>query len=396
MVVSKKLQWVLVSSLAAVGIGSLIIVGCSSGLSAATTASTGTTGGSGTTTAEALNANQTSVTSVTTSYGGTCEKVTRDTTSCQSARTALGLSGDWLNFSCNVTLGLATAGGAATTTYSSAAYVTVTIVDLPDHTSNYFPTTGTYDFTANSTTVSGNYSSMYSAYSTTFPDPSTISTQSITMNIPISPSFSGSQTMAGGVVGVSIDGVVIYDDLASNTDNIFAEAGSFDQCQGHPAMGQYHYHSEPYAISYNDNNLIGVMRDGFFIYGRQDHDGTTPGSTANLESAGTASTIYKYGGHTGTDPLLGTGSTFHYHLTEWVGCYHESGGTKSTDDGETDDSFNTTPACAGSWVDAWFMTGHGNGGAFMSTPSGLSGQTPSQSTPGIRYYYGTPGTCTGC
>jgi hypothetical protein len=315
-------------------------------------------------------------------------------------RTALGLSGNWLSFSCNVVLGLATSNGTTTTTYADAAYVTVTTYDLPDHTSNYYPSSGSYSFTANSTTISGDYSSMYTAYTTSFPDPSTISQQSITMNIPLTASYSGSQTMSVGMVGIAIDGVGIYNSQANETDNIFAEAGSFDTCQGHPADGQYHYHNEPYAISYDDNNLIGVMRDGYWVYGRKDYDGTIPGSIANLEAGGTTSTIYKYGGHTGTDPVSDSGSTFHYHLTEWSGCYDESSGVKSGDDGQTNDTLNTggTGTCSGSWgwVDAWFLTGHGNGGVFASVPSGLNGQTPSQSTVGIRYYYGTPGTCSGC
>ncbi len=346
----------------------------------------------------AINANISSLLSVTTPYGGTCEQLTRDTSSCKSAREALGLSGNWLNFSCNVVLGLATSSGSSTTTFSNATYVTVTIVDLPDYTSNYYETSGSYSFTANGYTVAGTFASVYSAYTTTYPDPSTISSQSISMNIPISPTSSGTKTMSAGIVGVSINGIGIYNNLADATDNIFAEAGSFDQCQGHPANGQYHYHSEPYSISYNDSSLIGVMRDGFFIYGRKDYNGSIPGSTSMLQTAGTSSTLYKYGGHTGVDPISNSGNTFHYHLTEWEGCYDRTGATKSPDDGETNDTLNTgvTASCAGTWVDTWFMTGHGNGGAFMTVPTGLNSQSPSQTTAGIRYYYGTPGTCTGC
>ena len=46
-------------------------------------------------------------------------------------------------------------------------------------------------------------------------------------------------------------------------DDIYQEAKTFDRCGGHPeGTGVYHYHSEPYAISYDDDNFIGVMRDG--------------------------------------------------------------------------------------------------------------------------------------
>lgn len=363
----------------------LFLTNCGSGIST-TTSSTRT-----------LTANTSVLSSVTTAYGGTCKLLSRDTSSCQSSRQSLGLSGNWLSFSCNVVLGLATSSGASTTSYSSASYVTITSSTLPDYTSNYFPTTGSYSFTAYGFTVSGTYSSMYSAYTTTFPDPDSISQVSLTMNIPINPSPSAAMSQWGnGVVGLAVNGVPILASLAANTDNIFAESGSFDQCQGHPNSNSYHYHSEPYSISYNDNKLVGVMRDGYFIYGRQDSDGSTPGSTANLDTAGSSSSIYIYGGHTGADPILGTGNSFHYHLTEWKGCYHESGGMKSSDDGETSDSINTpSGSCSGSWVDAWFVSGHGNGGVFATIPSGLSGQSPSQTTAGQRYFYGTPGSCSG-
>jgi hypothetical protein len=327
--------------------------------------------------------------------------ITRDTSACTSTRTAKGFSGNWLKFSCNVVLGLVDSSGNSVSTYSSATYVTVTFVDLPDYTSKYYPTSGTYSFTGQDETVSGSYSSLYSAYSTTFPDPSSIAQQSIVMKIPVTPG-TGHSTMDMGMVGVSINGVALYDNLAASTDNIFSEDGSFDQCQGHPSSGNggtYHYHSEPYTISYDDNNVIGIMRDGYWIYGRKDNNGSYPGSMSALNSAATTSDIYKYGGHTGVDPdgTLGTG-TWHYHLTEWKGCADETGGTKASDDGVTYDTHNsaTNPSCSGTYVDAWFFTGHGNGGVFSTVPGSIGTQAPSQTTAGARYYYGSPGACTGC
>ena len=65
--------------------------------------SSGTSSDSDSALTRAIDAYQTVVASVTSPWGGTCNKVTRDTSSCQSAREALGLSGDWLSFSCNVT-----------------------------------------------------------------------------------------------------------------------------------------------------------------------------------------------------------------------------------------------------------------------------------------------------
>jgi hypothetical protein len=214
----------------------------------------------------------------------------------------------------------------------------------------------------------------------------------------------------GGIEGVTLNGVGVFDSAAGGTDNIFAEAGSFDQCGGHPDnTGTYHYHAEPYSISYDDDQLIGVMRDGFFIYGRQDSDGSTPGTLAAQQAAGAGSSnlLYVYGGHTGTAPSSSDTSAFHYHLTEWKGCFDETTPgangppTKMDDDGASYDpsgAFNTpaTSTCNGTWVDAWFLTGHGNGGVFMQVPDTLDDESPAQTTAANRYFYGTPGPCTGC
>jgi hypothetical protein len=284
---------------------------------------------------------------------------------------------------------------------------------MPNYASNYYATTGSYDFSANGYTVTGTFQSLNQAYMTYYPDPDFVSVQTVTIPIPLSPapSASKSQQMAGGPVGVAKNGVILYDSVAGGTDSIFAESGSFDQCGGHPNdMMTYHYHSEPYALSYDDSAFIGVMRDGYFVYGRRDADGSTPGTIAAQVAGGTGDTnlIYIYGGHTGTAPSSSDTNGFHYHLTEWKGCFDETvpsmtnhNPTKNSDDATTYDTAGTfdTPAastCNGTWVDAWFLTGHGNGGVFQALNASLTSQSPSQTQAAIRYYYGTPATCTAC
>jgi hypothetical protein len=361
----------LLVSFAAFGLMAVSIVRCGSG-------STSATSGSGTTTTtRTISANVTSGTT-----HGTCAMLTRDTTSCQTAREALGLTGNWLKFSCNVTLGLLTSGGAVTTTYASATYVTLTTSDIPDHTSNYFPTSGTYSFTANSATVTGNYTDMYKSYTTSWPNPSYVSQQSFTMKVPIVPVHSQTSTSGKFALGLAIDGVEILDSAAATTDNIFNEAGSFDECQGHPNTSGYHYHTEPWTISYDDNNLIGIMIDGYWVYGRRDFSSTPSWST-------TSDDLYVYGGHVGADPLTNTGSAFHYHVTAWTTCLHESisGGSlvRGSDDGAT------SCTSGGTLTTAYFIMGHGNGGIWKTVPSGVTTNT----TAAVRYTYGAMGTCSG-
>jgi hypothetical protein len=207
-------------------------------------------------------------TSPTATVTNGCTLITRDTSACMAARTAQGLSGEWLEFSCRVTL----------TVMSDR--VQVTADSQPDYPSNYFAASDV----------------CYEAYTTQFPDPNLIKAQALALAIPLAPTTTGA-TMGLGAVGVAIDGVAIFDNQAAPGDDIFTEAGSFDRCGGHPAPGgEYHFHGEPYSISSDDDHLIGVLRDGYFVYGRRDSDGSLP-------------TLDAHGGHVGP-------SGYHYHLNQ--------------------------------------------------------------------------------
>jgi hypothetical protein len=227
---------------------------------------------------EASSGGSCTLTASTTPTGTTnsgCALVTRDTSACQASRTSAGLTGFWSKFSCRVTL----------TATSGATTVTVASDGQPDHESNYFPTTDP----------------CYAAYSPVALDPNHIAVHALSLTVPLAPT-SGSQTMGLGAVGMAIDGSAIFDNQAAPGDDIYAEAASFDRCQGHPSpASQYHYHTEPYAISHDDDAFIGVMRDGYPIYGRRDVDGTVP---ANLDASG---------GHTGTTPDSPATAVYHYH-----------------------------------------------------------------------------------
>jgi len=236
-----------------------------------------------------------------------CTLLTRDVSSCKATREAAGLSGAWLKFSCNVGLAVVTIGGKQ--------YVQVTSKSEPDYKSKYW----------------SNTDACYQAYTTAFPDPNTIAEKSIVMNVPMTPDTTNT-AQSLGTVGIALNGVAIYDNQAAPGDDIFEEAGSFDECGGHPqGQGVYHYHGDPYAISNNDSNLIGVMRDGYFIYGRKNVDGTEP---TNLDAQGgqTSTTVdsdvavYHYNLNPQTDTGSGTyaGQT-QYFLT--TGTYHGSPGT---------------------------------------------------------------------
>jgi hypothetical protein len=233
-----------------------------------------------------------------------------DTTGCEASRTAQGLTGAWLQFSCDVGLQKVTLGGSP--------YVEVTTNSEPNYLTSYY----------------GVSSLCYSSTITGSPNSNLISSHTMVMDVPLNPNASA-QTMNYGAVGVAINGVAIYDNQAAPGDDIYLEAISFDACQGHPdPSGIYHYHAEPYAISYNDDHLIGVLRDGYFVYGRVDTGGAAPALDAD-------------GGHTGITAYSSGVSVYHYHVNEQTSTHSGTAGQK-----------------------VWFLT--------------------------TGYYHGTPGSCSGC
>ncbi|HYX34280.1 MAG TPA: YHYH protein [Oligoflexus sp.] len=251
-----------------------------------TTTTTSTTGDTATTTATdgststscALTEN-TTATSTTNAYG--CSLLTRDTSTCQATRTSQGLSGYWLKFSCRVTL------------TKSGSTVEISTDSRPDYLTPYFGSTNVcYTALSASANAAGRRK-----------NPLSIASQSIAAMVPFAPTTAASASATGlGLIGVAANGVSIFNNAAAPGDDIYSEVSSFDQCEGHPnSASSYHYHIEPASISYTDSAFIGVMRDGFPIYGRKDADGTTP----TLDSAG---------GHTGTTVDSPSTAVYHYHV----------------------------------------------------------------------------------
>ena len=146
-------------------------------------------------------------------------------------------------------------------------------------------------------------------YSGRTQNPNTIATQTISMTVPATGTTTTANAMSGGVVGMALNGVSIYSNAAAPGDQIYAEISTFDKCSAHPdSNSRYHYHSQPESISNADYNFIGVMRDGFPVYGYKDY---ATGTTATgLDSAG---------GHTGTTVDSPSTAVYHYHANLQTG-----------------------------------------------------------------------------
>lgn len=93
---------------------------------------------------------------------------------------------------------------------------------------------------------------------------------SYSLTVPTSPELAASPSAAGlGAIGFAVSGAVIYDDREGPTMPLDNAIGSFDYTAAHTGPMSYHYHLEPHAWSNDDDKLIGIMADGFFIYGRK-------------------------------------------------------------------------------------------------------------------------------
>jgi len=123
-----------------------------------------------------------------------------------------------------------------------------------------------------------------------------------TLRVDAEPSQASNSSSTGlGPIGIAISGSVIYNDQEGPNVPLDNAAPSLDYTGAHTGPQSYHYHLEPKAWSDDDDKLIGIMADGFFLYGRREPDGTYP---SDLDASG---------GHFGPTPHNPDGE-YHYHI----------------------------------------------------------------------------------
>jgi hypothetical protein len=194
---------------------------------------------------------------------------------------------------------------SAVTVSTSGSTVTLASQDVPDHVSPYWGT--------------GN--ALYEApHAGMQVNPFRIVAQSLTMRVPAAPAVSGMTDTPLGPIGMAINGVALFNQYAAGRVPLTTEIVSFDRFNGHPSpSSQYHYHFEPVSITGGDPaGLVGVLLDGFPVYGPQDAGGVTP---TNLDACN---------GHTGVTADAPAG-VYHYHTTTAVpyiaGCFRGTAGS---------------------------------------------------------------------
>lgn len=196
-------------------------------------------------------------------------------------------------------------GGSATVSLEGSTIV-VRTTDVPDHPSPYFGS-GSANYEAPTAGVQVN--------------PHRIASQNIVFRIPAAPTAATPSDTPLGPIGVATNGVVLFNQYAAGRMPLTNEIFSFDRFNGHPSpSNQYHYHVEPLWLttSRGKATFIGVLLDGFPVYGTVDENGSAP---SDLDSCN---------GHVGVKEDYPQG-VYHYHVTSAppyiAGCFHGTAGT---------------------------------------------------------------------
>ncbi len=174
-------------------------------------------------------------------------------------------------------------------------YVVINTLDLPDHKSPYWSDATKYE--------------AYNGTNTKFNlNPNRITSQNMTLRIPVNPKEAATKSgTPGGAIGITLNGVVVFNQYAAMQQPLTGEINSFDQYGGHPQQqGAYHYHVEPTytTTKYGKSVLLGFLLDGFPIYGPLENGKTL--LSADLD---------KYHGHSHATADYPNG-IYHYHFTD--------------------------------------------------------------------------------
>lgn len=152
-------------------------------------------------------------------------------------------------------------------------------------------------------------------------NPNRIETQNFVIRVPIAPSLTSPSDTPLGPIGMATNGVALFNQYAAFRQPLDGEIATFDRYNGHPQQtGQYHYHLEPlWLTAPSKSALIGVLLDGFPVYGPREQDGSLP---SGLDSCN---------GHTHATADFPNG-IYHYHITANVpyiaGCFHGTPGSQ--------------------------------------------------------------------
>ncbi|MGJ8693905.1 MAG: YHYH protein [Thalassotalea sp.] len=190
----------------------------------------------------------------------------------------------------------------------NGANVIIETNGLPNHTSPYWSST-------NSRSTNGHTTAAASVNHELFVEPSVTSFEKMapgniddfngtyTLTVANSPSKATTSSATGlGAIGIAVSGSVIYNDEEGPGIPLDGAASSLDFNGAHTGPQSFHYHLEPISFSDDDSNLVGVIADGFFLYGRKCN--STGDYPADLDASG---------GHTAMTQHS-IDAEYHYHI----------------------------------------------------------------------------------
>lgn len=133
-------------------------------------------------------------------------------------------------------------------------------------------------------------------------------TNDFDLTVSVSPQLASTPSATPlGAIGIALSGAPIFNDSEGNGDVSLGVIQGFDRNGAHTGPQTYHYHLEPKAISYDDDALVGIMADGFFIFGRRCY--ATGGYPTDLDESNGHSTVTLYTGSGEED------AEYHYHVS---------------------------------------------------------------------------------
>ncbi|MEO9893896.1 YHYH protein [Aurantibacter sp.] len=180
----------------------------------------------------------------------------------------------------------------ATTIYLDGSNVVIETTGLPNHETVYW----------------GEGNELYIEEDGVATTPSIMSSNNnaTTITVDATPDLTGNTVATQlNTIGIAVSGASIFNDQEGN-GALDQAAASLDWTGAHIGPGVYHYHLEPKAFTNDDDNLVGILLDGVFLYGRRDY----PSDEYPTDLDGS-------GGHFGPTPHNPDGE-YHYHIINEV------------------------------------------------------------------------------
>lgn len=190
--------------------------------------------------------------------------------------------------------------------------VTIESNGFPNHTSPYWSNT---TFRSTTDPMGNELSTVSSSNHELWVEPTETSNEAMapgniddfdgtyTLTVSANPEKAATSSATGlGAIGIAVSGSMIYNDEEGENVALDDAIVSLDYTGAHTGPQSYHYHLETNAWSNDDSALIGIMSDGFFLYGRRDSE--TGEYPTDLDESG---------GHFGPTQHNADGE-YHYHI----------------------------------------------------------------------------------